>query len=164
MTTHTVAENEITYKRITQQHIPQLIELRIEFLLSIKGWQPREKIDALIKYLHQYYNTAIPAENFVGWMAWIDKKAVGVGALVVREQPGQFDWPEGRLGYVLNMYTIPEHRKKGICSTILQELINYAKNTGLSRLELHAAPDGEPVYRKHGFEEWKEPFLMLRFK
>jgi len=156
--------SNITYKRITQEHIPQLIELRIEFLLSIKGWQPREKIDALIKHLHQYYNTAIPAESFVGWMAWVGEKAVGVGALVVREQPGQFDWPEGRLGYVLNMYTVPEHRKRGICSTILQELINYAKDTGLSRLELHAAPDGEPVYRKHSFEEWKEPFLMLRFK
>src|SRR6185437_390845 len=147
--------SNITYKRITQEHIPQLIELRIEFLLSIKGWQPREKIDALIKHLHQYDNTAIPAESFVACMAWVGENAVGVGALVVREQPGQFDWPEGRLGYVLHMYTVPEYRKRGICSTILQELIIYAKDTGLSRLELHAAPDGEPVYRKHSFEEWK---------
>ncbi|HXS37811.1 MAG TPA: GNAT family N-acetyltransferase [Flavipsychrobacter sp.] len=164
MTTPSAATNEIAFKRITQQHIPQLIELRLEFLISLKGRQTQEKIDALIKHLHQYYNIAIPAETFAGWMAWVNEKAVGVGALVVREQPGQFDWPEGRLGYVLNMYTVPEYRKRGICSTILQELINYAKDTGLSRLELHAAPDGEPVYRKYGFEEWKEPFLMLRFK
>ena len=155
---------ELTYKRITTDHIPQLIALRLEFLTSLKGAQPQEKIDALAASLQQYYSKAIPSEALVGWMAWAGHKAVGVGAMVVREQPGHFDWPDGRLGYVLNMYTMPTYRKRGICSQILEQLIAYGKEAGLSRLELHASPEGDPVYRKYGFAEHTEPFLMLRFK
>ena len=138
--------------------------MRIDFLLSLKGNQQPEKVTALVSHLKRYYEKAIPAEQFVGWMAWDNTKAVGIGGLVVREQPGQFDWPEGRLGYVLNMYTLAEYRKKGIGSAIMQKLIDYGKEAGLSRLELHASKDGEPVYRANGFVEHTEPFLLLRFR
>ncbi len=151
-------------KRITTDHIPQLIALRLEFLISLKGEQPQDKVDALTQHLHQYYSKALPAEAFVGWIAWEGEQAVGVGGLIVREQPGHFDWPDGKLGYILNMYTIPAYRKQGICSEILQHMIAYSKEHGLSRLELHASAEGEPVYRKYDFKEHTEPFLMLRFK
>ena len=151
-------------KRITTHHIPQLIALRLEFLISLKGMQPENKVKALTQHLHQYYSKAIPAEAFVGWIVWNDEQAVGVGGLVVREQPGHFDWPDGKLGYILNMYTMPAYRKQGICSEILQQIIAYGKEDGLSRLELHASEEGEPVYRKYDFKEHTEPFLMLRFK
>ena len=155
---------EIIYKRIEIKHIPELIDLRLQFLTSLKGVQPKDKTDALIGHLHQYYTKTIPDETFAGWIAWAGAKAVAVGALVVREQPGQFDWPDGRLGYILNMYTRPEYRNKGIGTEIIRKLINFAKETGLSRLELFASPYGEHLYRKHGFDVWKEPYLMLRFK
>lgn len=156
--------NDLIYKRITTDHIPQLIELRLEFLISLKGEQPQDKIDALAQHLQQYFSKAIPTEALVGWMAWEGDLAVGVGAMAVREQPGHFDWPGGRLAYVHNMYTVPAYRKQGICSEILQQMIACSKAHGLSRLELHASADGEPVYRKYDFKEHTEPFLMLRFK
>ncbi|MBL0105510.1 MAG: GNAT family N-acetyltransferase [Bacteroidetes bacterium] len=47
----------------------------------------------------------------------------GHGVLVYRRQPGNFQNPKGKVGYIMNMYTIPSFRRKGICTTILKALM-----------------------------------------
>ncbi len=150
----------LVYKRITTDHIDEFLKLRIEFLQSIKGEQRQEVIDNFLTHLRMYCKEALPTGELVGWMAWDGDKAVGVGVMAVRRQLGQFTWPEGKLAYIQNMYTLEEYRKQGICRTILQNMIDYAKAHGFGRLELHASEDGAPVYRKQDFAEYHEPFLM----
>jgi N-acetylglutamate synthase-like GNAT family acetyltransferase len=62
------------------------------------------------------------------------------------------------------MYTIPEARRKGICTRLLEELIKEAKSLGISYLHLHASKDGEDIYRKAGFADFDQPEMKLRLK
>jgi len=84
--------------------------------------------------------------------------------MVVREQPGNFEIPNGKTGYILNMYTIKEYRKNGIGSMLFQKLIDEARLMGLAKIELHATKDGEPVYRKFGFIEPHDIALEIILK
>ncbi|RYE15821.1 MAG: GNAT family N-acetyltransferase [Sphingobacteriales bacterium] len=152
--------SELVFRRITTEDIEAFLKLRIEFLQSFKGEQTQDVIDNFHHHLRAYCNEALPAGELVGWMAWDGDEAVGVGMMAVRRQLGQFTWPEGKLAYIQNMYTLEAYRKKGICKTILQNMIDYAKEHGFGRLELHASEDGAPVYRKQGFAEYHEPFLI----
>jgi ribosomal protein S18 acetylase RimI-like enzyme len=68
----------------------------------------------------------------------------------------------GRLGYILNLYTVPEARRKGICTRLLNELIKEAKSLGLKYLHLHASEEGRNIYRKAGFVEPDQTELILR--
>jgi len=70
----------------------------------------------------------------------------------------------GKLGYILNLYTIPEARKKGICTRLLNELIKEAKSLGLTYLHLHASEDGMNIYRKTGFAKPDQIELKLRLE
>ena len=79
------------------------------------------------------------------------------------QMPGRYGGLEtGRCGYILNMYTIPEARGRGVCTRLLEELIKEAKSLGLRYLHLHASEDGVNIYRKAGFAEPKRAELALR--
>jgi ribosomal protein S18 acetylase RimI-like enzyme len=85
--------------------------------------------------------------------------------MVVWQMPARYGGLEsGKLGYILNLYTIPEARRKGICTRLLNELIGEAKLLGLRYLHLHASEEGISIYRKAGFAEPSQPELRLVLK
>ena len=57
------------------------------------------------------------------------------------------------------MYTIPEARRKGISSLILERLLEEAKLMGMTKVALHTSKDGEKLYRNFGFAEPHYPYL-----
>lgn len=149
--------NEINYYRATIADIDEVIEHRIQFHTEFWGPQPVELINELTRYLRIYLQVALVDNSYIAWLAKCDDTLAGGGGVVMRESPGNFKNPSGKVGYLMNMYTIPEHRKKGICGTILNKLILSANEIGIYAFELHASKAGEPVYVKNGFEIHNEP-------
>ena len=79
--------------------------------------------------------------------------------MVIKEIPGDVKRSTYLEGDILNMYTIPEARRKGISSLILESLLNEAKKTGITKVALHTSKDGEKLYRKYHFSEPVYPYL-----
>ena len=84
--------------------------------------------------------------------------------MVIREQPGNFEIPNGRTGYILNMFTVKDFRKNGIGSILFQKLIEDAKKRNLDKIELHATHDGEHIYRQYDFKEPHDKALEIILK
>ncbi len=59
--------------------------------------------------------------------------------------------PSGTYGYVSSMSTDPDWRRRGCARAVLDELLREARRRGVQRVELHATPDGAPLYRAVGF-------------
>lgn len=56
------------------------------------------------------------------------------------------------LGFVGNMIVAEAHRRRGVGSAILEEVIAFLEERRCIRLELFATSDGRPLYARHGFE------------
>jgi len=61
-----------------------------------------------------------------------------------------------KLSYIQNLYITSKHRKKGVGSRLLEEIIRSAENKGV--LEIHVVTEFENeaainLYRKHGLVE-----------
>ena len=61
-----------------------------------------------------------------------------------------------KLSYIQNLYITSKHRKKGVGSRLLEEIIRSAENKGV--LEIHVVTEFENeaainLYRKHGLAE-----------
>jgi GNAT superfamily N-acetyltransferase len=67
-----------------------------------------------------------------------------------------------RTGYVANMSTDVAYRRRGYGQATLAALLDWLRSTGVGRVNLHASPDGESLYRSLGFTEPQEPALTLR--
>jgi GNAT superfamily N-acetyltransferase len=87
----------------------------------------------------------------VSWLAFDGTEAAGTGTLIFWHRiPGPHSHT-GKYAYIMNMYTRPEFRRRGIASTILSRLIETAKDAGLNRVALHSLPAAVEVYLKAGF-------------
>jgi len=156
---------EIVYRRGTLDDVQALVDLRVRFLNELLNHPENNETRVVRKSLLEYFTEAIPSRDFVAWVAEYGGKIVATGGMVVWRIPARYGVVEsGKLGYLLNFYTIPEARGKGIATRLLNELIGEARSMGLRYVHLHASKDGEPIYRKAGFVEPKMPELVLRFE
>lgn len=59
--------------------------------------------------------------------------------------------PSGKKAYIMNMYTIPEYRRRDIAIKTLDMLIKDTRNKGITSISLEATDMGRPLYEKYGF-------------
>jgi ribosomal protein S18 acetylase RimI-like enzyme len=159
-----INQTKLSLRKATSADIETLIEHRIIFLKEVHC-NPSPELEATVrKSLRQYLAGAFKNDTFVSWIAEYENKPVGFSGIVFREQPGNFELPAGRTGYILNMFTIREFRGNGIGSSLFQKLLEESRLRGLDKVELHATKDGEPVYRKFKFTEPHDIALEIIFK
>ena len=157
-------DNRLIIRRATKDDINILSEYRIIFLSETYGSTTPEKEISLKDTLKEYFNRSLEDNSFISWIAEYDKRPVGFSGLVIREQPGNFEVPRGKTGYILNMFTIKEFRNKGICNMLLDAIIEESQKLHLDKLELHATSSGEPIYRKIGFTDPHDKALEIILK
>jgi GNAT superfamily N-acetyltransferase len=157
--------SETVYRRATLDDAPVLVDCRIRFLNELLNHSEDDETEIVRKSLLEYFSKAILSGDFVAWVAESDGRILATSGMVVWQKPAIYRGVEsGKLGYLLNFYTIPEERRKGIGTRLLSEMIKEARLLGLKYLHLHASKDGISIYRKAGFQEPEQPELELRLK
>ena len=157
----TSTTNGLEFRVATAEDIRVLIDLRIDFLVELYGRRAQPDIDALKTQLLQYFSQAITDKTYYTIICENAGEIAGVGALLVRTQPGHILFPRGRTGYIMNMYTKPPFRRRGIGQNLFGRLIDLARALDMDKLELHASRFGEKLYRKNHFTTPKNPALEL---
>lgn len=155
---------EIIYSFATTEDAENLASARVAFLTELLGVQDEDAAGGLAHELSAYFRKALPAQHYLGVIARQNGRLAATGGMVFREQPGSFKNPTGKTAYILNMYTLPEFRRKGISTAIMEQLMDIARSKGYNSFELHATPDGEPVYQKLGFYKHSEPTYRKHLK
>jgi len=143
---------KVSIRKCGLKDLETVIELRLEFLKEAGHVKAGEDIVCPYGKIREFMVTHINKDLHL-WLADIGNEAVATGAVCIWEKlPHNFgESSSSRIGYILNMYTRPENRKKGIASTILQEIIQFLKAEGILRVILHAMEDGKGIYKKCGF-------------
>lgn len=157
-----IEREKITYRKLTSHDVAILVDYRILFLKELEGEQSSDKELQLKNELTDYFTKALRENTLIAWMAEYYKQPIGFGGMVIHYVPGSYGMINGKVGYILNLYTLPDYRKNGICSEILERLIKEGKELDLSRIYLHASNDGIELYREYGFAEANMPELELK--
>jgi len=159
-----IDKTKITLRKASSDDIETVVNYRIQFLKETYGAPLLEKETSLKESLKSYFIKSIKDHSFISWIAEYESKSVGFSGLVIREQPGNFEIPTGKTGYILNMFTVKDYRNNGICKLLLNKLIEESKQLDLDKIELHATKDGEHIYRQYGFTEPHDKSLEKKLK
>jgi len=160
-----IESGRIKYRRATETDVEVLVDYRVRFLNELDNHPDDAETGVVRRALQKYFPKALSAGDFVAWLAEYDGRVIGTSGMVVWEFPARYGGTEsGKAGYILNMYTVPEARRKGVCTQLLRRLIGEAQTLGLKYLHLHASKDGISIYRKAGFVEPRQVELGLRLK
>ena len=153
--------SNIQIREIGITEVEVLTTYRMAYLTELQGEQSEEYQSQLRNELTEYFTQALVEKRFFAYLAELKGEVLSFGAMVIKKIPGDFNQSAYLEGDILNMYTLPFARRKGISALILQQLINEAKNRGISKVSLHTSKDGEKLYRKFGFSEPIYPVLEL---
>lgn len=104
----------------------------------------------------------IASGEYFGWLMEADEVVVsGVGVLLHRLLPRGRALGLRQEAYVLNVYTDPAYRRRGLSKRLMQELIDWCRAHAITRITLHASPAGKPMYESLGFSPTNEMRLVL---
>jgi GNAT superfamily N-acetyltransferase len=104
----------------------------------------------------------IMRDEYLGWLAFVstdpDVMVGGAGVQLRGVLPHPLSegdrWigiANGRHATVINVFTEPAWRRRGIAILLLQQIIDWARIKQLDRLVLHASDAGRTVYERLGF-------------
>ena len=76
---------------------------------------------------------------------------IACGGLVFLQKPPSPGNHSGREAYIMNMYTAPEWRGRGLATRLFDALMGDAREAGAQLVRLHATEDGRALYERSGF-------------
>ncbi|KAA3599290.1 MAG: GNAT family N-acetyltransferase [Calditrichaeota bacterium] len=155
---------KISYRKAEEKDISVLTNYRIEFLNEIFPNKTELESEKLRNCLNEYFSKALSDKTLIAWFAEYKNQVIGTSCLVIWKAPPSYSGigKSGKRGYILNMFTLKEFRKKGVASILLEKLKEEAKGMELEFVHLHATKDGIGVYKNIGFEEPFFPELTLK--
>lgn len=109
------------------------------------------KVEKIRNQLPEYYRNHLNKDLFVYIVK--SERIISCSFLLISEKPANPSFINGRTGTVMNVYTKPDFRRKGIAGNIMKFLIADAKKMELDFIELKSTDDGYNLYKSVGFEE-----------
>jgi GNAT superfamily N-acetyltransferase len=150
----------IKVRQATLADLADLVRLR-RLMFESMGFAP-EQLAPADEAVADYFTQAIPAGQFYGWLALTDEGvAVGSGGVVVDQHPPGPNNLSGRVGYIMNLSTVPAYRRQGIARRIMQTMLAWLTGQDIQLAALHATDVGRPLYQELGFQPSNEMRLKL---
>ncbi len=121
-----------------------------------------KELDRMVKVATPWLTQAMADGSYRHWLALDASGCVaGGGGLLLSPWPANPQDPRTHRAVILNVYTEPEFRRRGIARQLVSTILDWAKAQGFRAVNLHASAEGRSLYEKLGFEPTNE--MRLKF-
>lgn len=128
------------------------------------GTLPAEQGPPLQRAAEAYFRRAIPAGTYVGWLASPEgrpREIIAGAGIQLRESIPRLQLDRtavdpGPQGLIVNVYTEPEWRRRGIAELLMRAILRFTGERGINNVVLHASAEGRSLYEKLGFRQTNE--------
>jgi GNAT superfamily N-acetyltransferase len=153
--------NGILIREATPDDIPEILRQRRAMYQDMDYKDPKT-LAAMVVTSAAYLSEALPAGSFRAWLAVSGQRVVGGGAVLISPWPSHPNDGQCLRATILNVYTYPDHRKKGIGRQLMQTMIDWCRKEDFAFVSLHASKDGRHLYESLGFRPTNEMRLNLQ--
>jgi GNAT superfamily N-acetyltransferase len=121
-----------------------------------------EELDRMVEVARPWLAQALADRSYRHWLALDGSgRVAGGGGILLSPWPANPKDPCTQRAVILNVYTEPEFRKRGIAGQIMLTILVWVEEQGFRAVNLHASKEGRPLYEKLGFEATNE--MRLKF-
>ena len=152
---------KLVYKKATIQDTDLLTKTRIEVLRAANQLSNETDMTEVFKQSYDYYAEALTDGSHTAYLVFDEDKFVGAGGISYYKVMPTYHNPSGKKAYIMNMYTAPDYRRKGIAYKTLDLLIADSKSKEIHAITLEATDMGRPLYEKYGFTNMKGEMELL---
>lgn len=109
----------------------------------------------------KYYSESFEKDSNVTYLVYDGSRWIAAGSVSFYRIMPTYHNPSGKKAYIMNVYTHPDYRRKGIAMKMLELLVAEARNRGIGQISLEATEEGKPLYEKFGFTQMKDEMELL---
>ena len=126
------------------------------------GHTDTQALDAVVAASRPLLQQNLETGSYHGWFIVTPEGeiAAGGGIIFLDFQPNPRD-PRPQRAWVVNMFTEPVHRKRGLARLLMKTMLEWCRTQGMKTLFLHASDYGRPLYESLGFTPNNEMRINL---
>lgn len=143
------------YRKATLKDIDLLTETRLEVLRAANKLSDDTDMSEVESESYNYYKASLENDSHTAYLVFDGDRFVGAGGISYYTVMPTYHNPSGKKAYIMNMYTAPEYRRRGIAIKTLELLVQDARNRGVTHISLEATDMGRPLYERYGFVSMK---------
>jgi len=153
---------ELELKKVGIEYLEILVDLRIEFIKDIHPEIDLQLLEKIQKASLTYFNDLLKNNSYIGFIGINNNgEVICTAGLLIYYLPPLNNENYRKIGHVLNFYTKPAYRKKGVGLKLMNYLKNTAADEKINRLVLNSTKMGFPMYKKAGFIEPKDKAMFI---
>ena len=151
----------LLYRRAGSHDRELLTRLRLEVLRAANGLEEDVDLSRTELESRRYYETCFPEDSHAAWLVFDGEEVVGTGAVSFYQVMPTYHNPSGKKAYIMNMYTRPDYRRRGIAHRVLELLTAEAEMRQIDAVTLEATAAGRPLYEAFGFTAMRDEMELL---
>ena len=142
---------DLIYQKAALKDLDFLTETRIEALRAANRLSGDTDMGEVERQSRRYYQRALADGSHVAYLAWDGDRFAGCGGVSFFQVMPTYRNPSGEKAYIMNVYTRPAYRRRGIAAQTLDRLVQEARNRGVTAISLDSTAMGRPLYEQYGF-------------
>jgi GNAT superfamily N-acetyltransferase len=148
--------DDVIIRQATLDDVEQIVTHRRRMFEDMGNKDPAA-LDRMAAAFRPWLTQHMQQSLYMSWLAGLPDGGMVAGCDVwlMDWPPGQYDVSAYR-GYILNVYTRPDYRRRGLAKRLLQTCMDWCYSNGVHIISLHASPDGRTVYEQLGFTPTNE--------
>lgn len=155
----------MNYRIADDSQTNELVKMRLAYLHEDFNNLDEITESKISQSLPDYFRKHLNKDLF-GYVAETgeNKEIAACAFLLVVEKPANPNFITGKIGTVINVYTRPEYRRKGIASQVMKMLLEDARKKDLDFVELKATEDGYGLYQSLGFKDSVSKYREMEYR
>jgi GNAT superfamily N-acetyltransferase len=154
-------EDEIRIRTATVADTSTILHHRRSMFRDM-GEGTTDELDRMAAMTEPWLAQALSDGSYRGWLAEDNHgRVVGGGGVLLCPWPASPKDPLLRRAIILNVYTEPQFRHRGIARRLMKTILECLKEQAFVSVFLHASDEGRALYGQLGFKATNE--MRLRF-
>jgi GNAT superfamily N-acetyltransferase len=126
------------------------------------GHRDATALNAMLATSEPLFKRGLENGSYQGWLAEASPGVVVAGGgIIILEFHSHPRDPRPRRAWIVNMYTEPAFRRRGLARRLMDAMIVWCHEAKLDSVFLHASDEGRPLYTSLGFTPTNEMRLDL---
>lgn len=145
--------------RATLKDIETIVDMKMKMSeeLGINHIFP-DNVEEKIK---QEYTKLYNEDKCFHYMIYEENRIVAIGGAVIKTDIPFCFFKTPYYGYIIDIYCIPEKRRNGYATKIIEAILALLKEKNIKVVKLKASENGKALYEKMGFYNSGEMELMI---
>lgn len=148
-------------RRASTEDLDTLVAHRREMFREM-GYKVDATMESMSERFRVWLVQRMNSGDYLAWLVILPDGTIAAGAgLWLMDWPPHMIGKSARRGNIVNVYTAPDHRRKGLAKQLMQTALDWCRAHEIDTVILHASSAGRPIYESLGFQPTNEMRLHL---